>query len=188
MLFQLKIHGYGYQYLFFNEEHYFTLALKEIEIEQVNRILFDSEELSKFRIYNKSAGLLIDTPYLAEPSEIGFFYGMDLLSRLEVKPKTGKRIKYKFYELRNDELLFGLHNVTSVMFDKKGILILERCMGYFGKTSINAKEVKFEDLMFELTQIRALKENLIAKIYYNGNLLDFTNDELICQSKRAFIL
>ncbi len=125
MLFQLKIHGYGYQYLFFNEEHYFTLALKEIEIEQVNRILFDSEQLSKLRIYNKSAGLLIDSPYLAEPSEIGFFYGMDLLSRLEVKPKTGKRIKFKFYELRNDELLFGLPNVTTVVFDKKGILILE---------------------------------------------------------------
>jgi hypothetical protein len=188
MLFQLKIHGYGYQYLFFNEEHYFTVALKEITIENVNDILFDSEKLSKLRIYNKSAGLLINTPYLAEPSEIGFFYGMDLFSRLEVKPKTGKRIKFKFYELRNEELLFGFPNVTSVIFEKKGILILEKCMGYFGKTSINAKEVKFEDLMFELTQIQPLKENLIAKIYYNNNLLDFTNDELICQSKRAFVL
>jgi hypothetical protein len=188
MLFQLKIHGYGYQYLFFNEEHYFTVALKEIMIENLNDILFDSEQLGKLRIYNKSANLLIDNPYLAEPSEIGFLYGMDLLSRLEVKPRTGKRIKFKFYELRNDELLFGLPNVTSVMFDKKGILILERCMGYFGKTRISAKEIKFEDLKFELTQIMVLKENLIGKIYHNNILLDFEHDELICQSKRAFIL
>jgi hypothetical protein len=74
------------------------------------------------------------------------------------------------------------------MFDKKGILILERCMGYFGKTRISAKEIKFEDLKFELTQIMVLKENLIGKIYHNNILLDFEHDELICQSKRAFIL
>lgn len=188
MLFQLKIHGFGYQYLYYNEEHYFTQTLKGTRIDQINEILFDSERLSKLKIYNKSAGLLIDSPYLAEPNEIGFFYGMDLLSRLEVKPKTGKRIKYKFYELRNNELLFELPNVASVVFDKKGILILEKCMGYFGKTSISAKELKFEDLTFELTQIMDLKENLIWRIYYNGELLDFTHDELICQSKRAFVL
>jgi hypothetical protein len=184
--YQLKIHGYGYQYLFFDEKHYFTIALKQLEID-LNEILFDSVMLGKLSLYN-SDRFLIDEPYIAQPSETGFLYGMDLFSRLEVKPKAGKRIKFRFYELRNDELLFSFPNVTTTLVEKKGILVLEKCMGYFGRTSLTTSNLKFDDLKFELIQLKILKENLIGKIYYQNRLLDFDHDELICQSKRVFIL
>lgn len=188
MLFQLKIHGYGYQYLFFEEEHYFCRALNELAIEKINEIIFDSDLLSKMKLYNKSAGLLIENPYLAEPSETGFLYSMDLISRLEIKPKTGKRIKFKFYDLRNEELLFGFPNVITTGFGKKGILVLEKCLGYFGRTKLLVPQLKFEDLKFEIVYLNEIKERLIEKIYYKEELLEFGNDELICQSKRAYII
>lgn len=188
MLYQLKIHGYGYQYLFFNESHYFSLALKEMNLIDINEILFDSELLGKLRLYNRSAGLLIDSPYLAEPSETGFFYGMDLITRLEAKPKVGKRIKFKFYDLRNDEMLFGFPNIVTSEFSKKGILILEKCLGYFGRAKLSIEELKFENLSFELIHLNVLPETFVGKIYHNDLLLDFEYDELICQSKRVFRL
>lgn len=188
MLYQLKIHGYGYQYLFFDENHYFARALKEMKLADINEILFDSELLGKLQLHNKSAGLLIDSPYLAEPNETGFLYGMDLITRLEAKPKSGKRIKFKFYDLRNNEMLFGFPNVITSEFQKKGILIMEKCLGYFGKTRITVNELRFEDLKFELIQLNILKENLIGKIYHQERLLDFEHDELICQAKRAYLI
>jgi hypothetical protein len=131
--------------MFFDENHYFARALNEMKIAEMNDVLFDSELLGKLRLYNKSAGLLIDSPYLAEPNEKGFLYGMDLITRLEAKPKNGKRMKFKFYDLRNDEMLFGFSNVVLLHSSKgKGILIMEKCLGYFGKTRITVNELRFE--------------------------------------------
>lgn len=170
--------------MFFDENHYFTISLKEIR-QDINNFLFDSELLGGLRFYN-SAGFLIDEPYIAEPSETGFYYGMDLITRLEAKPKNGKRSKFKFYDLRNDQLLFGLPNVITSEFDKKGILILEKCLGYFGRTKLTTRELMFEDLKFELTHLKMMNETVIKKIYHKDASLDFEYDELICQSKRAY--
>lgn len=188
MLFQLKVHGYGYQYLFFDELHYFYVALKELTVQEISEIIFDSEALGKLRLYNKSARLLIDNPYLAEPSDIGFFYGMDFITRLEAKPKIGKRVKYKFYDLRNEELLFGFSNVETNVYAKKGLLVLEKCLGDFGKSKLMVPELRFEDLKFNLIYIETMKESVIESIYHLGKQLEFENDELICLSKRAYYI
>lgn len=188
MLYQLKIHGYGYQYLFFDESHYFTLALKEMELEEINEIIFDSELLSRLGLFNRSAGLLIDSAYLAEPNETGFLYGMDLITRLEAKPKVGKRIKFKFYDLRNEEMLFGFPNIRTSEFGRKGILVVEKCLGYFGRTKLSVAELQFENLKFDLIHLNVLRETFVGRIYHRDFLLDFEYDELICQSKRVFVL
>lgn len=181
----LKILGYGYQYFFFEEGHYFFNALSKYDSEAINEIVFDSERLERKSIRNIQ-GEIISQAMQANPTASGHFYCMDLLSRIEIKPKSRKRIKLPFYNIINEHLLFSFPNVIQSKFDKHGIIILEKCMGNFGKCSIINDSVKFDDLGFQFIKLDCIGEFLVKDITLQNQLLIFRKDELICTSRRAY--
>jgi len=153
----------------------------------VNQVLFDNELLSKKQIIN-SLGRLVTMPEEAEPTSLGFVYCTDLVTRLEVKYAQCTRIKIRFYDLRSEEMLFGFQNVMAVPFYSNGLLVLEKCLGSFGKTVIDAESISFNDLNFELTYLDLHKNSHISKVLFREKELFFKKDDLICTSMLAYFL
>lgn len=186
MKYHLRILGHGYRYLYFNEEHYFTNKFKDLNIHQVNQILFDNELLSRKRILNYRANI-VSHPEEADPTDKGCLYNTDLITRLEIKSTDTKRLKIRFYDLRNDELLFGLSNIKKTNFLMKGLLILEKSLGSFGKVTMETEKLGFSDLFFELTYLEMYKATFIRNVILNNKELSFRNDDLVCSSQCAYL-
>ena len=166
-----SIIGSGYFIKLFDSNHPLYKKLKEVADEKTAWLYLSDDERFKTLGLKDSKGELYDTFWQVRADRLFPVYAMDIFTRLEIKPKNDKAIKFMFRDIEKWNTLLPHEFIIKPVpkLSNPGLMIIEEDKGHFGSTTHPFEYSPKSIYTFETMYIPDMNTTVISKILVDNH-------------------